>query len=70
MNQRTCGGPDAIRRRFPIFISEAGYSTQILRPLIDNGQMFGWPVSSKPTRFGGVWRTGDRSAHDGIAEDQ
>lgn len=40
MNQRTGGGSNAIRGRFPIFTSEAGYSTQILRPLIDNGQIF------------------------------
>ena len=70
MNQRTCGGPDAIRRRFPIFISEAGYSTQILRPLIDNAQMLWLAGLSKPAGLGGCLRTGDRSACDGIAEDQ
>jgi hypothetical protein len=39
MNQRTCGDSDAIGGSFPIFTSEAGYSTQILRPLMDNAQM-------------------------------
>jgi len=39
MNQRARGGANAIRGWFPIFSSEAGYSTQILRPLIDNAQM-------------------------------
>jgi hypothetical protein len=40
MDQRTCGGSDAIQRSFPVFTREAGYSTQILRPLVDTGQMF------------------------------
>jgi hypothetical protein len=39
MNQRTCGGSNAALGRFPIFTREAGYSTQILRPFIDNAQM-------------------------------
>jgi hypothetical protein len=48
MNQRTCCGPNAIRRGFPIFTSEASYSTQILRPLIDNAQMLWLAGLSKP----------------------
>ena len=49
MNQRTCGVSDAIRRRFPIFTREAGYSTQILRPLVDNAQML-WLAGFIQTR--------------------
>ncbi len=37
---------------------------------MNNGKCLGWPASSKPAVFGGVWRIGDRSASDGIAEDQ
>ncbi|MDQ1408515.1 MAG: hypothetical protein QOJ41_250 [Acidobacteriaceae bacterium] len=70
MNQRTCGGSNAILGRFPIFTSKACYSTQILRPLIDNAQMFRLAGFIQIRSFGGVWRTGDRSACDGIAEDQ
>jgi hypothetical protein len=39
MSQRTCGGSNAVRGSFPIFTGEAGYSTQILEPLINNARM-------------------------------
>jgi hypothetical protein len=39
MDQRAGGSSNAVRGRFPIFTAEAGYSTQILRPLMNNGQM-------------------------------
>jgi len=41
MDQRAGGSSNAIRGGFPIFTGKAGYSTQILRPLMDNGQMSG-----------------------------